>query len=107
MSPEKATISVSRVGGAGGLNCQCSMAVPGAEAHQPTWATRKKPPHPSGQLFNAPEAKENHPGSLTTPRKRHVPGPLHISFWRAASKMLWSVVTVLVSVQVLVMVETR
>lgn len=55
--PLKSTIWVSRVIGAGGENCQCKIAVPGAIAHRPISATRNLPPHPNWQfgLLNAPE----------------------------------------------------
>lgn len=54
--PARSTICVSRVMGAGGENCQCNTAVPGAIAHRPISASRNIPPQPTGQLRSPPEA---------------------------------------------------
>src|SRR6478609_10557152 len=82
------TISVSRVMGAGGENCQCKSASPAAVAHRATWAMRKSPLQPPGQLLRAPEAKAMEPGPTDTPLNTHAEGPLHISFWRVASNVV-------------------
>lgn len=94
-----ATTSVSRVVGAGGENCQCSTAVPGATAQMPTWATRNVPPHPVSQLLSAPDAYANEPGSTAKPRNTHGLGPLHTSFCKLASNIVRSPVTVFVGTQ--------
>src|SRR5438132_1125158 len=50
------TISLSRVMGAGGENCQWIRASPSPTAQKATWATRKSPEQPLGQFESAPEA---------------------------------------------------
>src|SRR5947209_19878466 len=100
------TMAVSRVGGAGGLNCQWSSAWPGATAQRPTWATRKWPPQPSVQLLSAPEAKANEPGSTVTPRKMQERERVHKWISRVAAKVGTSDVTVEVKTQLVQMVET-
>src|SRR3954452_23653546 len=92
------TISVSRVTGAGGENCQCSTAVPGWVAQKATLATLKSGPLYMG-LRRAPEAKAMEPGPTVTPRNEQELGPLHTSFCRTASNTAGSPVTVLVSTQ--------
>src|SRR5919204_4189754 len=81
------TISLSRVIGAGGENCQWILNMPGWNAHHPICATRKVPEHPSVQVFNAPAAYAPEPGSVCTPRKKQGAGPLHHSFCRVESKL--------------------
>lgn len=100
------TISVSRVIGAGGVNCQWIRNAPGPIMHQPISATRNRPPHPCWQLglVNAPAAYAPEPGSVSTPRKIQGPAsPLHHSFWREVSKVVRSSFIEPVSTQVVVM----
>src|SRR5436305_14831376 len=92
--------------GAGGENCQCSTAWPGATAHRPIRATLKMPVHPHGQLLRAIFTQAREPGPTVMPRKVQLPGPLHTSFCAAESKVLKSPVTVLVGMQALSMPDT-
>src|SRR3954447_20326420 len=88
-------ISVSRMDGAGGENCHCSVPVPPVAAHKVICATLNSPgPQPLGQLPRAPDANARFPGRVFTPRNVHGPGPLHTSFCRTASKVLVSAATV-------------
>src|SRR5207237_9632954 len=102
-SPNSSMTSVSRVIGSGGVNCQWSRASPTVLPHHATWATRKSPvqgePSPLHPVLNTPEAKENEPGAVGTPRKTQPPGPLQCSFCSVASNEVVSTVTVLVSTQ--------
>src|SRR3954466_8903265 len=99
------TISVSRVTGAGGENCQCSTAVPGWVAQNAILATLKSGPLYMG-LRRAPEAKAIEPGPTVTPRNRQGLGPLQTSFCSTASNMVVSGVTVPVSTQEPAVAET-
>src|SRR5438874_549303 len=88
-------ISLSRICGSGGENCQCRVALPALTAQKPIRATRNSPgPQPVGQLLKAPEAKAMLPGSVYTPRSMQAPGPLQTSFCRTASKVVVSALTV-------------
>src|SRR5947209_3950211 len=90
------TTSVSRMDGAGGENCQCSIAVPAWVAQKVIWATAKSGPLYAG-LLKAPDAKAMEPGPTGTPRKVQGTGPLHTSFCNAASNTVRSGVMVEVS----------
>src|SRR5690349_2298723 len=90
------TIAVSRVGGAGGENCQWRTAVPGWVAQNDIRATAKSGPLYAG-FISAPEANPIDPGGTGTPRNVHGVGPLHTSFCSSASNTVVSGVTVEVS----------
>src|SRR5436190_864300 len=101
----KSSICVVRVMGADGPNCHRITASPGAIAHRPIWATGNicrglfSSGQPFGQLFKGKEAKAMDPAGVFNPRKVQLPGPLHISFCRVASKLVMLVASVLVTVQ--------
>src|SRR5438445_501124 len=54
--PLTSAMSVLRLRGPSGQNCQCRVTVPGAMAHSPICATRNVPAQPVPQLFSAPAA---------------------------------------------------
>src|SRR5438105_11124890 len=117
MLPFTSTMAVCLLRGAGGENCQCSTAWPGATAHHPVCATRKigwfcgggwfGSGQPLGQVERAPCAYANEPGAMETPLNMQLPGPLHTSFCSIASKVVRSGVTVLVGTQLLAISDTR
>src|SRR6476659_6917553 len=89
-------MSLLRLTGSGGENCQCSIATPGVVAQKAAGATRKSPL--AAGLLSAPDAKAMVPGSTITPLKVHGAGPLHISFCNTASNTELSTVKVSVIV---------
>src|SRR5438552_3039867 len=99
MRPFTSTISVSRLAGAVGENCQWRIAWPGAVPQNAMLATRNLPYAQSGQPPKNPDAKARLPGSVVSPLKMQESGPLHTSFCSTVSKVVRSGVTVLVSTQ--------
>src|SRR5438105_3527911 len=93
--PSSLSISVSRLGGAGGENSQWSLAVPNALAQNVTRATRKSPV--AAGLASAPEAKAIEAGGATILPKSHGKLPLHTSFCNTASNVAVSGETVVLT----------
>ncbi len=80
-------IWVSRLDGAGGLNCQLRVAVPACVAQKASVATLKGIPSVGpGGLVRAPEAKLISPGLEGKPLKSQGAGPLHTVFCKTESK---------------------
>src|SRR5437764_8250397 len=85
VAPPASRISLWRIPGAGGENCQWSWAVPVAPAQKATWATRKSPL--AAGLARALEAKAIEPGGATILPKSHGELLLHTSFCSSASNV--------------------
>jgi len=84
----------SRVIGSGGENCQWIVNCPGCQAHIGMTAMRKSGPHPDAQVLRAPRAIAPHPMGVLMLRKTHgPPSPLHHSFCRVLSNVVWSDLT--------------